>query len=102
MALEVQQLLAPYFTPAASAPAPLVSVAKRWGAGFAAGTLGLKEECVSLEPWRMAIAGDFVAERASPAEAAVTYRCAETIECAHAAPLCRLHHCASRGILALR
>ena len=64
---EVQGLL----TAAAGAPPPLLAaVAKRWGAGFASGTLGLSEECVSLEPWRLAIAGDFLAERASPAEAA--------------------------------
>ena len=39
---------------------------------FAAGTLGLQEACVSLEPWRMAIAGDFLSEAhaGSPAEAA--------------------------------
>ena len=64
---EVQGLL----TAAAGAPPPLLAaVAKRWGAGFASGTLGLSEECVSLEPWRLALAGDFLAERASPAEAA--------------------------------
>ena len=51
-------------------PRPLHAAAKRWGAGFAAGTLGLKEDCVSLEPWRLAIAGDFLADRASPVEAA--------------------------------
>ena len=72
MSAEVGRLLAPY---AASAdgigPVPLRASAKRWGAGFAAGTLGLQEECVSLEPWRLAIAGDYLsAERASPAEAA--------------------------------
>ena len=69
MSDEVRRLLAPF------APLPPVrAAAKRWGAGFASGTLGLQEECVSLEPWRLAIAGDFVAARGagarSPAEAA--------------------------------
>jgi len=32
----------------------------RWGAGFLSRGLGLKEDAVSLEPWRLAIAGDFV------------------------------------------
>ena len=32
--------------------------------------MGAWEDCVSLEPWRLAVAGDFLRERASPAEAA--------------------------------
>ena len=69
---EVRRLLAPYFGgEAESVPPPLAAAAKRWGAGFATGTLGLSEECVSLEPWRLAICGDFIAkDRGSPAEAA--------------------------------
>ena len=65
---------------------PLAVVAKRWGAGFTGtgtgaaaatagdssssateeeqgghgGTLGLLEDCVGLEPWRLVIAGDFI------------------------------------------
>ena len=67
MSSEVSQLLKPFASQGAQ---PLKAAAKRWGAGFAAGTLGLAEPCVSLEPWKLAIAGDFVSEGASPAEAA--------------------------------
>ena len=72
MTAEVGRLLAPFAASAdGTGPVPLRASAKRWGAGFAAGTLGLQEECVSLEPWRLAIAGDYLsAERTSPAEAA--------------------------------
>jgi len=48
---------------------PLAADAKQWSAGFANGTLGLEEDCVSIEPCRLAIAGDFLRERPSPAEA---------------------------------
>ena len=88
MTHEVRKLFGPYFAagsgggggtaaggepPSADslAPSPLASAAKRWGAGFAAGTLGLSEESVGLEPWRLAICGDYIArQRSSPAEAA--------------------------------
>ena len=71
MANEISSVLAHFFAEGGGAPPrPLHAAAKRWGAGFAAGTLGLKEDCVSLEPWRLAIAGDFLADRASPVEAA--------------------------------
>ena len=73
MSAEVRKLLGPFCAASAGelAPPPLASAAKRWGAGFAAGTLGLEEESVGLEPWRLAICGDYICkERASPAEAA--------------------------------
>jgi hypothetical protein len=69
MSSEVAKLLAPY-TGDGDGARPLAAVAKRWGAGFAAGTLGLQEPCVTLEPWRLAISGDFVSEGTSPAESA--------------------------------
>lgn len=72
MTAEVTQLLAPFFGGDASkVPAPLDVAAKRWGAGFPAGSLGSSEDCVSLEPWRVAFCGDFFREAASPAEAAM-------------------------------
>ena len=66
---EVRTLLSPYF--AGVTPAPVAVSAKRWGAAFASSTLGLSEDCVSLEPWRLAICGDFLRDDYScPAEAA--------------------------------
>ena len=41
-----------------------------WGAGFPGTTLGIDEPCVSLEPWRLAVCGDFLRPRPSPLEAA--------------------------------
>lgn len=52
---------------------PTDASAVRWGAAFSAGTLGLREDSVYLHPWRLAIAGDFVRDRAhhpTPLEAA--------------------------------
>ena len=68
MAAEIAALLAPYF--GGAPPQLLGSSAKRWRAGFAAGSLDHAHECVSLPAWQLAVAGDFVAEHASPAKAA--------------------------------
>ena len=70
MMAEVAGLLSRYAPAEGEAVRPVHAAAKRWGAGFARGTLALNEPCVSLEPWRLAIAGDFLCERPSPAEAA--------------------------------
>ena len=67
MSLEVGRLLAPFCD---GPPAPLAAAAQCWRAGVGAGTLGLQEDCVSLEHWRLAIAGDFLREHSSPAQAA--------------------------------
>lgn len=45
--------------------------AKRWNAGLNGHSLGLHEDSVGLEPWRLAICGDFVRDHPSPLEAAV-------------------------------
>lgn len=66
MASEVSALLAGGGAP----PKPLRAVAKRWGAGFAAGSLQHGHHCIALPPWQLAIAGDFVCARDSPTEAA--------------------------------
>ena len=71
MTNEISQMLTTFYAKGGrSPPVPLHAAAKRWGAGFAAGTLDLNEECVGLEPWRLAIAGDFISGAASPAESA--------------------------------
>ena len=44
--------------------------AKRWGAAFPTATLGIDDDCLSLEPWRLAVCGDFVGGGPTPAEAA--------------------------------
>jgi len=54
-----------------SMPAPLSTSTKLWRAGFVSKTLGLKEEAVCLQPWRLAICGDFIRDHDSPLEAAV-------------------------------
>mmetsp|Transcript_23598 Transcript_23598/g.53231 ORF Transcript_23598/g.53231 Transcript_23598/m.53231 type:complete len:210 (+) Transcript_23598:867-1496(+) len=48
---------------------PLALRAKRWGAAFLGGGLGLKEDSVVLGPWRLAIAGEFVAQGGPPPDA---------------------------------
>ena len=69
MTSEMNRLFQPYHSVEASAH--LAAAAKRWGAGFAADTLQLQEECIGLEPWRLAICGDYIAKpKGSPAEAA--------------------------------
>lgn len=68
---EMARLFAPFFGGDAAAVAPpTLAAAKRWGAALPSGTLGLEEDSVGLEPWRLAIAGDFVRSHPSPAEAA--------------------------------
>jgi predicted NAD/FAD-dependent oxidoreductase len=45
--------------------------AVRWGAAFTSRTMGLKEESIFLNPWRLAIAGDFISDaHPTPLEAA--------------------------------
>ena len=74
MTSEVRRLFAPYFKEEGggdAAPEPINASAKRWGAAFSSPTLGLAEDSVSLEPWRLAICGDYMRDDyASPAEAA--------------------------------
>ena len=41
-----------------------------WGAAFPTATLGIDDDCLSLEPWRLAVCGDFVGGGPTPAEAA--------------------------------
>lgn len=52
--------------------APLAAAAKRWGAAFADGSCELREGAVGLEPWRVAIAGDYLQRQPSPVEAAAS------------------------------
>lgn len=71
MSQELARLFAPYFgDELGRVPQPLAAAAKRWGAGFAKGTCELKESAVTLEPWRLAVAGDYLQDHASPIEAA--------------------------------
>jgi hypothetical protein len=71
MSQELARLFAPYFgDELGRVPQPLAAAAKRWGAGFAKGTCELKESAVTLEPWRLAVAGDYLQVHASPIEAA--------------------------------
>ena len=69
MTAEVTRLVSPYFGDG-GVPRPVAAAAKRWGAGVATGSLNLREDAVSLEPWRVAIAGEWVRRHGSPAEAA--------------------------------
>ena len=72
MSREISVLLAPFFGGQPSdVPPPRVATAKRWSAALPDGTLGLQEACVGLEPWRLAIAGDFLQQHSSPAQAAM-------------------------------
>ncbi len=43
---------------------------KLWRAAFTQPTLNLKEDCITLEPWRLIIAGDFLRDYSNPIEAA--------------------------------
>ena len=71
MRAELSKMLAPFFGGDADAvPAPLRVGAKRWGAAFPTATLGIDDDCLSLEPWRLAVCGDFVGGGPTPAEAA--------------------------------
>ena len=48
-------------TDPASLPIPeKSSTAVRWGSAFTSKTLGLKEDSVFLQPWRLCIAGDYI------------------------------------------
>lgn len=64
----VSQLL---FPNEANLVLPQDASAVRWGAAFTSPTLGLKEDSIFLNPWRLAIAGDFISDAyPSPLEAA--------------------------------
>jgi predicted NAD/FAD-dependent oxidoreductase len=49
---------------------PLDVSAKRWGASFCSKGLKLKEDSVTLAPWRLSICGDYLSEHSTPLEAA--------------------------------
>jgi hypothetical protein len=68
---EMSRLLLPFHGEAGLLP--LDSSAKRWGSAFSSQGLDLKEDSVTLAPWRLAICGDFVRDmsvHATPIEAA--------------------------------
>ncbi|KAL3894929.1 MAG: hypothetical protein SGPRY_013667 [Prymnesium sp.] len=53
---ELRYLCRPFYGgDLAAVPQPLEAHAKRWGAGFAAKTLGLQEDSIGLEPWRLVV-----------------------------------------------
>jgi hypothetical protein len=67
MTTHVQQLLQPYHTDNDSSTETVAPVfdnvsVKRWGAAFSSRTLGATHAAVSLQPWRLTIAGDFIAD----------------------------------------
>ena len=66
---EVARLMAPHIGSHHGHGPHAVSV-QCWERGLAVGSLGLEENCVSLEPWRLAIAGEYLRTRSSPLEAA--------------------------------
>mmetsp|Transcript_34014 Transcript_34014/g.82474 ORF Transcript_34014/g.82474 Transcript_34014/m.82474 type:complete len:336 (-) Transcript_34014:16-1023(-) len=67
MSQAVSQLLFPNEANAT----PQDASAVRWGAAFTSPTLGLKEDSIFLNPWRLTIAGDFISDtHPSPLEAA--------------------------------
>ena len=70
MASEVCSLFQQHMLSGVDTPRPLRAAAKRWGAGFATGSLQHGHDCITLPAWQLAIAGDFVRERNSPLEAA--------------------------------
>jgi len=73
MTEEVTRIFASYFGgEPARVPLPAVAAARRWAVGFPDGTLCLSEDAVGLEPWRLAIAGDFLRDLPSPVEAAAS------------------------------
>uniref|UniRef100_A0A6U8MUW8 Uncharacterized protein n=2 Tax=Emiliania huxleyi TaxID=2903 RepID=A0A6U8MUW8_EMIHU len=65
---EVSLLLAPFL--GGEHLRPLSATATLWSDASAADSLHHPHECVSLPAWRLAIAGEFVKEAASPLEAA--------------------------------
>jgi predicted NAD/FAD-dependent oxidoreductase len=71
MSVEAGRLFAPFFGGEADAvPPPASASAKRWSAALPSQTLDLLEDCVSFEPWRLAVAGDFIRAHTTPAESA--------------------------------
>jgi hypothetical protein len=74
---EMSRLLFTPYHPSASSASPADSMlpldvsAKRWGASFCSKGLNLKEDSVTLAPWRLSICGDYLSEQhSSPLEAA--------------------------------
>ena len=41
---------------------PQNASAVRWSSAFSSKTLGLKEDSITLAPWRLAISGDYIRE----------------------------------------
>jgi len=68
MSEEVSLLLAPFL--GGEHLRPLSAAATLWSDASTADSLHHPHECVSLPAWRLAIAGEFVKEAASPLEAA--------------------------------
>jgi hypothetical protein len=71
LAPSLQSAFAAFYPVPGIAPAPLSVSAKRWGAGFTTKPLvpGGAEKFVGLQPFNLAIAGDFVAGGTCPGEA---------------------------------
>jgi len=65
---EVGRLFKPYVGDVEARP--LEASAKRWGAAFAAGTMGLDHDALGLEQWQLVVAGDYLREHPTPIEAA--------------------------------
>jgi len=75
VAVEMERRLANLFAPffggdALSVPAAARVTIELWREAFVTKSLGLKEDCISLEPCRLAVCGDFLRDYPSPAEAA--------------------------------
>jgi predicted NAD/FAD-dependent oxidoreductase len=66
---EMSRLFTPYH-PGVDNMLPLDVSAKRWGAAFCSKGLSLKEDSVTLAPWRLSICGDYLSEHSTPLEAA--------------------------------
>jgi predicted NAD/FAD-dependent oxidoreductase len=67
---EMSRLLMPHHPPGDDVMLPLNVSAKRWGASFCSKGLNLKEDSVTLAPWRLSICGDYLSEHGTPLEAA--------------------------------
>jgi len=66
---EVSNLLSAAMATDAMSPASTLNIeapqdvsAVRWGSAFSSKTLGLKEDSITLTPWRVAIGGDYIRE----------------------------------------
>lgn len=65
------ELLKPGLREGSQLPPIASASAKCWRAALTTKTLGLQEDSIGLEPWRLAICGDFIRSSPSPIEAAV-------------------------------